>query len=217
MINIFFSIQKKSKACEFNAEPAHGDTKLEDCRNGETDIDSTTVFGEFDPDAFEVLDEVGGDDDPLPISNLADEADLQVDPSRIHENQTDSHMINQEPQNDANGIKEADAYTLAEETHKNTYTALSSGNENLRQEFYVKTEDAATSQKNPENDDSSGQKRHLIEDLALDHAAGRQIESVSSLSTVINTILLATLILISIYLIKNILPLQVKSTFAKQK
>ena len=185
MINILFSIQKKSKACEFNAEPAHGDTKLEDCRNGETDIDSTTVFGEFDPDAFEVLDEVGGDDDPLPISNLADEADLQVDPSRIHENQTDSHMINQEPQNDANGIKEADAYTLAEETHKNTYTALSSGNENLRQEFYVKTEDAATSQKNPENDDSSGQKRHLIEDLALDHAAGRQIESVSSLSTVI--------------------------------
>ena len=136
-------------------------------------MDSTTVFGEFDPDAFEVLDEVGGDDDPLPITNLVDEADLQVGPSRIHENQTDSHLMNQQPKNDANDIKEADAYTLAEETHKNTNTALSSANENLRQEFYVKTEDATTSQKNLENDDSSGQKRHLIEDLALDHAAGR--------------------------------------------
>ena len=210
-MNIFFSIQKKSKAGEFNAEPAPNDTKLDDCRNGEPDIDSTTVFGEFDPDAFEVLDEVGGDDDPSPISNLADEADLQVGPSRIQDNHTDSHMIRQ-PQNEANGIKEADAYSLVKETDKNTNTVLSSANENLRREFYVKTEDVPTSQKSSEKDDSSGQKRHLIEDLAYDHAVGRQIKSVACA-----IILELKLFMISMYLIRNILTLQVKSTFAKQK
>ena len=178
MINIFFSIQKKSKAGEFNAEPPPSDTKLDDCRNGEPDIDSTTVFGEFDPDAFQVLDEVGGDDDPAPISTLADEAELQVGPSHVHDNHMDSQKMNQQPKNGANCIKEADAYTLAKETHKNTNTALSSPNENLRREFYVKTEDVPTSQKNLEKDDSSGQKRHPIEDLIFDHAVGRQIKSV---------------------------------------
>ena len=85
----------------------------------------------------------------------------------------DSQMMNQQPKNGANCIKEADAYTLATETHKNTNTALSSPNENLRREFYVKTEDVPTSQKNLEKDDSSGQKRHPIEDLIFDHAVGR--------------------------------------------
>ena len=58
-----FIYQKRSKTEESNNQPVPNDSHLPEDANQESDPCSSPVLGEFDPEEFEILDEVGEEDE----------------------------------------------------------------------------------------------------------------------------------------------------------